>query len=53
MIVKSFLVEKNIDELKKFKSILIYGENEGLINDIKKSFLELKITRQTKNKLLV
>ena len=40
MIVKSFLVEKNIDELKKFKSILIYGENEGLINDIKKSLVE-------------
>ena len=40
MIVKSFLVEKNIDELKKFKSILIYGENEGLISDIKKSLGE-------------
>ena len=36
MIIKSFLIEKNIDELKKFKSILIYGENEGLISDIKK-----------------
>ena len=40
MIVKSFLVEKNIDELKKFKSILIYGENEGLVSDIKKSLGE-------------
>ena len=48
MIVKSFLVEKNIDELKKFKSILIYGENEGLISDLKKSLVKEDKVR-TKN----
>ncbi|OUW73816.1 MAG: DNA polymerase III subunit delta [Pelagibacteraceae bacterium TMED216] len=44
MIIKSFLVEKNIEELKNFKSILIYGENQGLVSDIKESLIKkLKI----------
>ena len=35
MIYKSYLVEQNINILKK-DIILIYGENDGLKNDLKK-----------------
>ena len=34
MIYKSYLVEKNIDLLKK-NLVLFYGENYGLINEFK------------------
>ena len=35
MILKSFLVEKNLSLLDKYSVILFYGENIGLIDDIK------------------
>ena len=35
MILKSFNVEKNQSNIKNFKSILIYGENGGLRDNIK------------------
>ena len=35
MILKSYIVEKNIDSLKDYSSILVYGENIGLKDDIK------------------
>ena len=37
MILKSFIVEKNISLLDKYFCILIYGENIGLKDDIKKA----------------
>ena len=40
MILKSFLIEKNISLLSKYNSLLIYGENIGLKDDIKN---EIKI----------
>ena len=36
MILKSFEIENNIENLLKFKFILIYGENIGLKDTIKK-----------------
>ena len=43
MILKSYLIEKNLDLLIKYNSALIYGENIGLKDDIKnnlKKYLE-------------
>tara|TARA_A100001011_G_scaffold398885_1_gene504982 strand:+ start:1586 stop:2590 length:1005 start_codon:yes stop_codon:yes gene_type:complete len=40
MILKSFLIEKNVSLLSKYNSSLIYGENIGLKDDIKN---EIKI----------
>ena len=40
MILKSFLIEKNISLLSKYNAILIYGENIGLKDDLKS---EIKI----------
>ena len=35
MILKSYLTEKNLNILKDYKSVLIYGENQGLRDDLK------------------
>ena len=35
MILKSFLIEKNISQIDQFNLNLIYGENLGLKDDIK------------------
>ena len=35
MILKSFLVEKNIKLLDQYSASLIYGENIGMKDDIK------------------
>jgi DNA polymerase-3 subunit delta len=35
MILKSYIVEQNIDILKNYKATLIYGENNGIKDDIK------------------
>ena len=40
MIVKSFEIEKNINIISKFKLILIYGENIGLKDSLKKKIIE-------------
>ena len=40
MILKSFLIEKNISLLAKYNATLIYGENIGLKDDLKS---EIKI----------
>ena len=47
MIYKSYLVEENIEVLKN-NLVLIYGENLGLINDLKIKILE----KNKKSKLL-
>ena len=39
MIVKSFEIEKNINIISKFKLILIYGENIGLKDSLKKKLI--------------
>ena len=43
MILKSYIVEKSINTLKKYKSVLLYGENDGIKDDIKN---KLKILYQ-------
>ena len=35
MILKSYIVEKDHKILSKFKSVLMYGENQGIKEDIK------------------
>ena len=35
MILKSYIIEKNINELLKFRSALLYGENDGIKDDVK------------------
>ena len=48
MIYKSYIVEENIDILKN-NLTLVYGENLGLVNDIKQKITE----KNSKNKILV
>ena len=36
MILKSYIVEQNVDVLKNYQATLIYGQNNGIKNDIKK-----------------
>ena len=43
MILKSYIVEQNIEILSKYQSVLLYGENEGIKEDIKN---KLKIFNQ-------
>ena len=35
MILKSYIVEQDIEILKKFQAALIFGENNGIKDDIK------------------
>ena len=35
MILKSYIVEQNVEILKKYQATLIYGENNGIKDDIK------------------
>ena len=35
MILKSYIIEKNISELTKYRSALLYGENDGIKDDVK------------------
>ena len=44
MILKSYIIEQNIKVLEGYNYCLLYGENEGLKEDIK-----LKITDANKN----
>ena len=44
MILKSYIVEQNLDILKNYQATLIYGENNGIKNDIKE-----KIKNQNKD----
>ena len=37
MILKSYIIEQNVDSLKKYQATLIYGENIGIKEDIKQS----------------
>ena len=48
MIIKSYIIEKNIQNLNKYKSLLFYGENDGLIN-----YFKQKIKNINKDKELV
>lgn len=41
MILKSFEIEKNINNLNKFKFILIYGENLGLKDKLKNEIIKI------------
>ena len=42
MIFKSYLIEKDLTEIQKFKAVLLYGENDGLKDNLKQN---LKIMR--------
>ena len=46
MIFKSYLVESNLSLLKDKNIILLYGENKGLKDDIKKSIIEKNKSRE-------
>ena len=46
MIFKSYLVENNLSLLKDKNIILLYGENKGLKDDIKKSIIEKNKNRE-------
>jgi DNA polymerase-3 subunit delta len=39
VILKSYIIEQNISLLEKHKFLLMYGENEGLKDDVKKQIL--------------
>lgn len=40
MILKSYIVEKNLNSIFSFKAVLLYGENGGIKEDIKKEIKE-------------
>ncbi len=46
MIFKSYLVENNLSILKDKNTILLYGENTGLKEDLKKSIIEKNKNRE-------
>ena len=46
MIFNSYLVESNLSLLKDKNIILLYGENKGLKDDIKKSIIEKNKIRE-------
>ena len=43
MILKSFEIENNIKNILKYKFVLIYGENIGLKDILKKKIIQLNI----------
>ena len=40
MILKSYIVEQNINILENYQATLVYGENNGIKDDIKNSIKE-------------
>ena len=42
MILKSYIVENNLESLKQYFCTLMHGENEGVKDDIKEKFLKTK-----------
>ena len=48
MILKSYIVEQNLDILKDYQATLIYGENNGIKNDITE-----KIKNQNKDSEII
>ena len=49
MILKSYIVEKDHKILSKFKSVLMYGENQGIKEDIKEKILKDSIGSEVIN----
>ena len=49
MILKSYEIENNIKNIIKFNFILIYGENTGLIEDLKKKIASINREAETIN----
>ena len=47
MILKSYLIEKNILDLMKYQAILMYGENNGIKDDIKEELKKGKEDTET------
>ena len=48
MILKSYIVEQNIEILKDYQATLIYGQNTGIKNDIKQ-----KLKNKNKNSEII
>ena len=46
MIFKSYLVENDLSLLKDKNIILLYGENTGLKDDLKRNIIENNINRE-------
>ena len=44
MILKSYIVEQNVNVLNEYQGILLYGENDGIKDDIK-----IKLKEKNKN----
>ncbi len=40
MLIKSFIVEKNISLLEEYENVLIYGENDGIKEDLREKIKE-------------
>ena len=41
MILKSYIVEKDLNSLRNYQAVLLYGENEGIKDDIKNKLKNL------------
>ena len=46
MILKSYIVEQNVEVLKNYQATLIYGENIGIKDDIKLKIKKIEKTRK-------
>ena len=49
MILKSYIIEQNFKILDNYKSLLIFGENRGLIDDLKKNIKKNNAAAETIN----
>tara|TARA_B100001996_G_scaffold380925_1_gene369343 strand:+ start:466 stop:1470 length:1005 start_codon:yes stop_codon:yes gene_type:complete len=49
MILKSFIIEKNISLLEEYENILIYGENDGIKEDLREKIKEKNVDSEIIN----
>ena len=46
MILKSYIVEQNVDLLNNYQATLIYGQNNGIKNDIKQALRDINTDKE-------
>ena len=46
MILKSYIVEQNLNVLNEYRAVLLYGENDGIKDDIKNKIKDINKTSE-------
>ena len=49
MILKSYIVEQNLNVLNEYRAVLLYGENDGIKDDIKNKIKDINKTSEIIN----